>query len=229
MAGAAKNPFTPGFGQVPPLLAGRDYLMNDIVSAFDAWPGDPNLATIFMGARGTGKTVLLTCLSEAALAHGWVTANVSAKPGMEEDVIERALEASAPSQLRSSMRLKGVTIGRVLGVEVDYRDQVAGNWRTRMNALFDRLDEHDLGLLITIDEITVTLDEMIDFAATYQHFVREKRKVALLMAGLPYKVSELLRNDSVSFLRRAQQRTLGRIPDFEISEALRRTIEGAVD
>jgi len=127
------------------------------------------------------------------------------------------------------MRLKGVTIGRVLGVEVDYRDQVAGNWRTRMNALFDRLDEHDLGLLITIDEITVTLDEMIDFAATYQHFVREKRKVALLMAGLPYKVSELLRNDSVSFLRRAQQRTLGRIPDFEISEALRRTIEGAVD
>ena len=45
------------------------------------------------------------------------------------------------------------------------------------------------------------------------------------MAGLPYKVSALLRNDSVSFLRRSQYHQLGRITDVEIANAFRKTIE----
>lgn len=49
------NPFTPTFGIVPPYMAGRTYVIEDIVRALDRGPGDPNLATIFIGARGTGK------------------------------------------------------------------------------------------------------------------------------------------------------------------------------
>ena len=47
------------------------------------------------------------------------------------------------------------------------------------------------------------------------------------MAGLPYKISALLRNDSVSFLRRAQIHQLGRIDDYEIEHALEQTINQA--
>lgn len=94
-----------------------------------------------------------------------------------------------------------------------------------MNKLLETLAEHDIGLLITIDEIDPSLDELIDFAATYQHFVREDRRVALFMAGLPANISSLLSDKSVSFLRRAAQHPLARIPDHEVRDAFRMTIE----
>lgn len=82
----SKNPFTPTFGSVPPFLAGREHILRDINRGFINGPGDPNLSTIFTGARGTG------------------------------------------------------------------------NWRTRMNGIFKQLEKHDIGLLITIDEVTVDLE-----------------------------------------------------------------------
>lgn len=74
-----------------------------------------------------------------------------------------------------------------------------------MNALFKGLDQYGIGLLITVDEVFASLDEMISFAATYQLFVRDGKRVGLLMAGLPHQVSALLRNQTVSFLRRSVQ------------------------
>lgn len=223
----SKNPFTPTFGSVPPFMAGREQILSDIEGAFDNGPGDPNLSTIFTGARGTGKTALLTYLSQAALAHGWVSANVSAMPGMLEDIIERANEAAAEFVTqRNGARLKGITVG-ALGLDWEYKDAERGNWRSRMNALLKQLEKYDIGLLITIDEVSVDSEEMLQLASVYQHFVREGRKTALFMAGLPYKVSALLRDDSVSFLRRSQQHQLGRIPDFEIADALVKTVNGA--
>lgn len=223
----AKNPFTPTFGSVPPFMAGREQILRDIETGFDNGPGDPNLSTIFTGARGTGKTALLTYLSQSALAHGWISANVSAMPGMLEDIIERADEAASEfvSQ-RNGARLKSITLGG-LGLDWEYKDAEKGNWRSRMNALFKELEKFDIGLLITIDEVNVNNDEMLQLASVYQHFVREGRKTALLMAGLPHKISALLRDDSVSFLRRSQQHQLGRIPDFEIADALVKTLEGS--
>lgn len=224
---STRNPFTPTFGSVPPFMAGREHIVRDIVRGFDNGPGDPNLSTIFVGARGTGKTALLSYLSREALSHGWVSANASAMPGMLEDIIERSSEAAKEFvERQNGARLRSVSVGPV-SLSWEYRDSREGNWRTRMNALFRELDHFGVGLLITIDEVRADLDEMLLFASVYQHFVREGRRVALLMAGLPHKVSQLLRDDSVSFLRRAQSHQLGRIPDFEIATALAKTVQEA--
>ena len=72
-----------------------------------------------------------------------------------------------------------------------------------MSDMLDELAKTGSGLLITVDELDPNLDEMIELAAVYQHFVQEGRKVALLMAGLPHNVSSLINNKTVSFLRRA--------------------------
>ena len=72
------NPFTPSFGKVPPHLAGRDDVLEDMRNAFENGPGDPNLSTLLIGARGSGKTALLSCIAEDALSLGWISANVSA-------------------------------------------------------------------------------------------------------------------------------------------------------
>ena len=221
-----KNPFTPSFGVAPLVFAGRDSLINELMGALDAWPGDPALSTLVVGARGTGKTSLLTVVAQEALSRGWISANVSATEGMLEDIIERATEAADSFVERDSKtRVRGISVAQIFGIEWEYRDPRTGNWRTRMNRLLDELSKHDIGLLITVDEIRPDLSEMITFASVYQHFVREGRKVALLMAGLPDNIVQLIDDKSVSFLRRASRRFLGKIGDAEVAVATMQTIE----
>ena len=138
------NPFTPSFGRVPPILAGRKLLLGEMTRAFSSSGADPNLCTILIGTRGSGKTALLARLAEEAQSHGWISASVSAMPGMLEDIIERSVDAADQFVERSaSARLKSLSIGQLLGVEWEYRDASSGNWRTRMNRLLNRLAEYD--------------------------------------------------------------------------------------
>ena len=64
------NPFTPMFGRVPAYMAGREQIIDDMVLAFENDDSDPNLCSVFYGARGTGKTALLAYLSYRAPARG---------------------------------------------------------------------------------------------------------------------------------------------------------------
>ena len=222
----APNPFTPTFGRVPLLMAGRLDIISEMESAFENGPGDPNLSTILTGARGTGKTALLLYLSRIAAEHGWISVNVAAIPGMLEDIIERSRDAAANFiDTSEKTRLKGLTVGQLLGLEWEPGATAGGNWRTRMTRMLQALNDQGIGLLITVDEVRPDLDEMIQLATVYQHFVGEERAVALVLAGLPGKVSSLLRNESVSFLRRANRYRLGNIADEDIAEGIRLTAE----
>ena len=69
-----------------------------------------------------------------------------------------------------------------------------------------------------------SIDEVRTLVATFQHFVRERREVALIMAGLPQKVSGLLRDDAISFLRRAFKHYLGPVEENDVRYSLKRTI-----
>ena len=220
----ASNPFTPSFGKTPPILAGRNTLLNSFEHAFSESPNDPNLCSLFAGPRGVGKTVLLSHLANMAQSNAWVSANVTARPGMLEDIIERTKEAAVEFiEKPASARLSSVSVLGGLGASWEFAGKGSKNWRSRMNQILDSLQKHEVGLVITIDEVDPTLDELIDFAATFQHFVREDRKVALLMAGLPINISALLSNKSVSFLRRCTQHQIGRIKDDDVMCALRQT------
>lgn len=212
------NPFTPVFGKVPPYMAGRDQIVAEMLEAFEGGPGDPNLSSIFVGARGTGKTSLLSYFSAEARGRGWVSADVTASPGMLDDILLRLADASSHLVDTPSTR-------RLTGVELAGHVGLSPNWRSRMNVLLDQLAKTDTGVLITVDEVDPNLDEMVQLVTTYQHFVREDRKVALLMAGLPHRVSGLLSGKSTSFLRRACRHNLGSIPGYEVEDALRITFD----
>ena len=68
-----KNPFKPTFGSIPIAMAGRETVIRDILEGLDNEPGDPNRASILVGARGTGKTVLLASIAEKAQERGWIS------------------------------------------------------------------------------------------------------------------------------------------------------------
>jgi len=54
-----QNPFRPSFGTTPLILAGRADMIAAFREAIDDGPGAPGRATLYTGARGTGKTVML--------------------------------------------------------------------------------------------------------------------------------------------------------------------------
>lgn len=64
-------PSTPTFGASPPILAGRGELIEEFGGALEDGPGAPGRATIYSGARGTGKTVLLNAV-EARGPFPWL-------------------------------------------------------------------------------------------------------------------------------------------------------------
>ena len=163
-----RNPFTPNFGQVPVVLAGRDQLIDEVSQAFDNAPGDPSLTSILIGARGTGKTALLSLLAGEAQSRGWLDVNAPCIEGMLENIVQGA--ARAASHLidsEPSARPTALTLGQLVGVEWERDKPAEPTWYIRMCELLDKLKELGIGLLITVDEVRPNLPEMV--AVSYTH------------------------------------------------------------
>ena len=222
------NPFTPNFGQIPLHMAGRGEIISELLQTFEGTSRDPGRTSILIGARGTGKTALLSYFSNACKSRGWISVDVTCIGGMLEDILQQAVPAAKEYvSKREKTRLTGLSIGQIFSISWEPDSRPGANWRTRMTKILDALEEHDIGLLITVDEVTPQLSEMIELASTHQLFMRENRKIALFMAGLPSEVSAMLNDRTVSFLRRATQYTLTRLEDYEVEEAFLRTVEDA--
>lgn len=222
------NPFTPSFGRIPPILAGRNFVVDEMLHALDQAASAPDLCTLYTGPRGMGKTALMLRIAELAGECGWVSASTTAGVGMLEDLMEQALHNAAEyTDHKSGARLKSLGLGNIFSAEWEYRRESSGNWRTRMGRLLEELNERDVGLLMTVDEVKVTIPEMIQLVNTLQHFFGERRKVALLLAGLPGNVSSLVAHERASFLRRAIRQDLGLVQDMDVREALRDTIDSS--
>lgn len=227
----APNPFTPSFGRIPPHFAGRTSFLTAMAKALASERRtSPDLATVLIGPRGTGKTALLGSIGQEATAHGWVVAQVTASDGMLVDVIERLQESAADLvEPPLSTHLKSVTVGTNFSVEFDKSSAYRGNWRTQMNSLFEQLKPYDSGILITVDEVQGNCAELETLTQAFQHFLTEGKPAALIMAGLPSEVSAIVSSKVVSFLRRARHRHIGRIRDADVEVTLRKTLadEGA--
>jgi chromosomal replication initiation ATPase DnaA len=220
-----KNPFTPAFGSEPLFLAGREHIIEDILGGLENGPGDPNRVSILIGPRGSGKTVLLTAIANEAEKAGWIAVHAVASNLMLEQFIEQ-IERRAAHLLekKPKSRLTGVQISGV-GFQREILEDKKRTWRAEMDDYLDIFAKRNVGLLFTIDEISADFSEMIEFISTFQLFIREKRNVALIMAGLPSKVMQMFQSPSISYLRRAFRRTLDPISPPEVRVAIKKTIE----
>ncbi len=225
----SRNPFTPDFGEVPTHLAGRARFLRGIERALVDEGRRPELTTILSGPRGIGKTTLLAIVSESAGERGWLSVDTTARKGMLDDIeIQTARKAAHLLPSSGKTHLSGIGVPGMVELELErVSEKPKSNWRSRMTTILDELGANDTGLLITVDEVDPELDELEELVTVYQHFVREGRKAALVMAGLPSRVHGLLDGRSSSFLRRAQLEELGPVPDADIETALRQTVESS--
>lgn len=227
------NPFRPGFGVSPRVLAGRDDLLEEFDIALDEGPGSPLRSMLVSGARGMGKTVVLNELEDAARARGWLVVRLPESGGLLEELAATVLPGLLAEYDGERAVRRRVTGGGVAGlgsvsVTAQERYPVRESVATLLGRLLDVLSGHGTGLLFTLDELqAVDRDSVAAFASVYQHLVRDDRDVAFVAAGLPVGVDQLLQHRGTTFLRRAERIHLAALKDAEVMEAARLTVEGA--
>lgn len=224
------NPFKPTFGANPPLLVGRGKLIQEFADALAEGPGAAGRATLYTGARGAGKTVMLNAIEAEAQAQGWVVVSETATRGF----VDRMTNSRLPELLRTldfasvRSRLTGIDLPIVGGgiTWENLESHVAkADLRRQIAVLTELLAENGTGLLITLDEVHRNqIDELRELATVIQHAFREDRNLAFAAAGLSSSISDVLRDDVLTFLRRADRHHLGSVEDREVRRALREPI-----
>lgn len=201
-----RNPFKPTAGARPPLLIGRQDSLDSFREGLEDGSGAPGLLTIFTGARGVGKTVMLTEAEDVAIEAGWAVVTDTATPGLINR-LTRAIQKHLDELGRgpTGRRITAVTIAGS-GVTTMLPPDPVRDLRTVATELTALLAAHGTGLVISIDEIhAVDRAELTELAAAIQHLIREELPVSLLVAGIPKSVSDLLNERVSTFLRRAER------------------------
>lgn len=219
------NPFAPGFGTQPPLLAGRDGLLRRIAAAMAAGPRHPDSTLVITGARGTGKTVLLNAAESEGRSRGWAAIAVSASEegGLTWNVAAAASDRNCWPELWRQ---------QAVGFETDPRGRppLGGSGRQTLRAALTTMAEaaagRGAGVLITVDELqAVDVEDARTFANAIQHVARrEQRPVMFIGAGLPDVEDTVLADDGITFFQRCRRSTIGPISDEDVRVAVEQPI-----
>ena len=222
------NPYRPGAGRRPPVLAGREPILDAfaVVRRKAGEYGEGDRGCILNGLRGVGKTVLLNELLAQVSGAGWIAAKVEATPGtplsvaLSHALIKSMRTATGRHPEPKLKRLLGVfkafslkfnpATGMVsLGADVDVVSGIAdsGRFADDLAALFEILGEtsRDLGIgtLILVDELQEATAEELTAVNTAVHQLGQESEplpVTFVGAGLPSLPARLA--DATSYAER---------------------------
>ncbi|MDN3483668.1 ATP-binding protein [Arthrobacter sp. APC 3897] len=223
-----ENPFRPSAGATPPQILGRAGVLDEFEYGLRLGSGAPGLLTIFTGARGIGKTVMLGAAHDAARENGWAVISETATTGFMGRIGESMrgiAEELGPGPV--NRRITAIAAaGFSITTQLPPERQVA--WRTIGEELLTLLDDRGTGLIITVDEIhAADRGELAQLAASVQHFIQDRLPIGLVFAGLPAAVSDLLNEGVATFLRRADKIDLHAAAVREVEESFAATFSRA--
>ncbi|MDR3360404.1 MAG: ATP-binding protein [Bifidobacteriaceae bacterium] len=227
-----RNPFTPTFGVTPPVLAGRDHEIREFQEALADGPGSPGRAILVAGARGTGKTVLLNAIEQAARREGWLVVAATARPGvaaeLAQDILPTLLAEHDPGAVTSRVTGVGVSalgFGGSVARQTDQRHKITPGFRSQLARLARIQAEAGGGVLVTLDEVhRLARADLREIAQGVQHAFRDGLEVAFVGAALPSAAQAATDDAVVTFLRRAERFALGRVGDAAVALALSQPI-----
>ena len=204
MTNVNDSPFRAGFGKTPPMLAGRDSILDDFAAALAEGTWSTERSMLIEGPRGVGKTVLLNALEDIAREREWTVISETATPGflarITNDHLQRAIDHLDPPTER---RITGVGVA---GTSITTQVTPAPAYPVTLRSQLERTTSltKPRGVLITLDEInSSSIGELAEFAAEHQHAIRNDLEVAFVGAGLRGAIKEALSHKSLTFLRRS--------------------------
>ena len=230
---AEANPFTPGFGLTPRVLAMQGSPVEEFAEALAGRRAVGERSVLVAGARGVGKTVLLSQLHDVAALAGWrtivlhtsSTSMVEELRGTAADLL-RELDPDA-EQVRATSA-EGGAFGVRAGADVEYVDRYAGE-KVPLGRLLDRLaallTTAGGGLLVSVDEVqSADHDQLHEIAQHVQDLVGGGRGAGFVAAGIRAGVDELLAHPGTTFLRRAHKVDVGGVDVGTAAEVIRQTV-----
>lgn len=211
-----ENPFSLDFGGTPNLLIPRNSEVLKIVNSFSAENPSTHIFMI-MGARGNGKTVLMSSARDELLENdNWIHVDISPESDMLEvlaaSLYQKSKKKLSKRKIEMNLDLKVAS----LGVSSE-KDSKYSSIYVDLDEIFEQLKKKKIKVLITVDE-AVNSKAMRELTAYFQHCLREKYPVFLLMTGLYKNIRALQNNRSQTFLKRAPRLILGPLSIIRISE-----------
>lgn len=214
------NPFKPTAGKMPPVLVGRDKVINDFIEGMANGSGAPGRLMRVTGPRGSGKTVVLSELASIAEEQGWLVVNVSGTTGLVDSIARKLKKSPLIQDAKLSVGSAPISI------EVHATRQVEEDFESLLEHAGKTMSARGKGLLVTVDEVQdASIDEMRELATAVQFLIRDDLDVAFVFAGITTGVLDLLNGEAMTFLRRAKPEELKEIPLDEVSASLRAAIE----
>jgi len=210
------NPFSLDFGSTPRLVIPRNTETGKIISAFSAEIPSTHFFMI-LGARGNGKTVLMTSIKEKLLKdNSWIYVDLSPESEMLEvlaaGLYQKCKNKFSGPKLELNVNLKVATIG----VKAEKTDKYTSIY-TDLDAMLEHIKKKKAKVLITVDE-AINSKNVREFTSFFQHCLREGYPVFLLMTGLYKNIRALQNNRSQTFLKRAPRIILGPLSKRRIAE-----------
>lgn len=229
MTRAKENPFKPTAGGEPPLLIGRGKVIRDFEKGLDNGVGAPGRIMLITGARGTGKTVMLTVFGDKARERKWDVIEETASEGLCERLVSALRGGDGAFDrltIKPALGFAGASVS--LGEAEFTPKRMPETLRKAMAERLRALGKRHAGLLISIDETQAAdRSDMIAIATAVQHQIRERRDIAVVFAGLPQMVSDLFNDEVITFLRRAKTNVLADVPVDEVADAFAETFRSS--
>jgi hypothetical protein len=229
------NPYSPGAGNTPRSLVGRDADLQAFEIAVRRIAlGRHDRSVIVTGLRGVGKTVLLREYGRIAQGEGWLHEHVEARDGT--DFVRVAAEMVRRAVLRLSMTKRlAAQAGRVAGVlkafQVRWNLPDGGDLTVGVDPLLGTADSglldrdlaslfnetgqfahnHGCGVLLTVDEMQFLPKDHFTALIMGLHEVSQLNlPIVVAGAGLPSLLT--LAGDARSYAERLFDfRTVGRL------------------
>ena len=233
------NLFTPDFGQEPHVVVGRDVLTQSLREGLGAGPGDRRFTTLLLGPRGSGKTVILNAMCDAARESGWIVLPLDASTdgihGRISEYIEWAQQThdalpdvtDTRREERSSTRFKIF----LFEWQRELAREMRPSWglRRQLTTLADHAAQHGSAVLLAIDELhSGDRTELRRMAADLQHVTKgEKLPLAFLGAGLSEMKHTLLEDKKMTFFQRCHRSDMPPLEPVDAARFLSKTVHDA--
>ncbi len=206
------NPFVPGFGQMPPQLAGRDDLLRVFRHAFTQGPSHRFASGLLLGQRGVGKTVLLAALRKEAKRLGWLTITEVAHTNTRGDTLIERLSDEFRARTHDRTARARVAGVKALGIDVDLNSTSPDpQLPSLLNDIRNWASQHETvgattGVLVTVDEVhAMEVSVSRDLGFAFQTARQNRLPFALVAAGLPEAHQTILNDPGSTYLQRLEQ------------------------
>lgn len=193
------NPFTLSFGKKPAQFISRITQTNEIIENFKA-EVPSNQIYMITGVRGSGKTVMMTTVSNMISKDSdWIAIELNPVRDLLQSLAAKLYGIPELHALFLKASFDFSALG--LGVSIENAAPVT-DIETALGLMLGELQKIGKRLLITIDEATNS-EYIRIFASSFQIFLRQDYPVFLLMTGLYDNLYDLQNDKALTFLYRA--------------------------